>query len=456
MSDGFLPGTSLEELDDKQWMVEVKKAPKEALLPIWQPWVHWVQTYLELDADSLQVSLGTVRAAMAIKAGVKLNWSKFLMKQLHDVVVAILKEPTRLFVASQHLTHLISEQLGPIQTNRMKMIKSEELSIASKGGDSSTPVVFDPKAEMKQTLQELQRKLEEPSKAELLVENLQAINSQLVSELEASRKVMEESILKQEALQNHYDTLTALLQDKQAAYEALEHQLGRAKARVYDLNTDLKASRYEVRKLEDALKAAHQPEGQSPHVDPVPQVSIPTIKREADFRYSFQELKELLELVPPTANLEHAYSLDMQVFYTLFQLEYRERLDPHPFEATWQTTCTYELENLLTEMVLQADLELEDKPAAYIRIGDFGLRRLLYYAKLEAELGQRHKLASSTNKGVHPNLIGGEFTWEIGSAIQFWIQDGAFRAWKNGLEQLHYPVKDKSWLTSLVEDAKRR
>ena len=33
--DGFLPGTSLEELDDKQQMVEVKKAPKEALLPIW-------------------------------------------------------------------------------------------------------------------------------------------------------------------------------------------------------------------------------------------------------------------------------------------------------------------------------------------------------------------------------------------------------------------------------------
>ena len=40
MADGFLPGTSLEEFDDKQWMVEVKKAPKEAFLPIWQPWVH--------------------------------------------------------------------------------------------------------------------------------------------------------------------------------------------------------------------------------------------------------------------------------------------------------------------------------------------------------------------------------------------------------------------------------
>ena len=135
---------------------------------------------------------------------------------------------------------------------------------------------------------------------------------------------------------------------------------------MYDLDTNLKASRYEVHKLEDALEAERQPQGQSPLVDPVLQVSVPTIKREAEFCCSFQELKDLLELVPPTANLEHAYSLDKQVFYTLLQLEYWKRLDPHQFEATWQAACTYELENLLTEMVLQADLELVDKPAAYI------------------------------------------------------------------------------------------
>ena len=58
--------------------------------------------------------------------------------------------------------------------------------------------------------------------------------------------------LKHEALQIHYE---ALLQDKHVAYKALEHQLGRAKARIYDLDTDLKASRYEVRKLEDELQA---------------------------------------------------------------------------------------------------------------------------------------------------------------------------------------------------------
>ena len=71
--------------------------------------------------------------------------------------------------------------------------------------------------------------------------------------------------------------------------------------------------------------------------------------------------------------MKHAYSLDRQVFYTLFQLEYREQLDPRRFKATSQAACVYELKNLLTEMVVKADLELEDKPAAYIRIGDFGL-----------------------------------------------------------------------------------
>ena len=86
-------------------------------------------------------------------------------------------------------------------------------------------------------------------------------------------------------------------------------------------------------------------------------------------------------------------------------MEYRERLDPHRFEALWQAACVYELENLLTEIVVRADLELAAKPVAYIRIGDYGLGRLLYYAKVEAKLGQRREVASSTYKGVHPKLI---------------------------------------------------
>ena len=54
-------------------MVEVKKAPKEVLLSNWKNWVHWVQTCLELDMDSIQVSLRIVRAAIAIKVVTILN-----------------------------------------------------------------------------------------------------------------------------------------------------------------------------------------------------------------------------------------------------------------------------------------------------------------------------------------------------------------------------------------------
>ena len=79
----------------------------------------------------------------------------------------------------------------------------------------------------------------------------------------------------------------------------------------------------------------------------------------------------MLELVPPTTNLEHAYALDRQVFYTLFRLTYRENLDPIRFEAIWQQACVHELENLLTELVVRADVEVKDKAIAYIRIGDF-------------------------------------------------------------------------------------
>ena len=157
-------------------------------------------------------------------------------------------------MAGQHLTHLIREQSGPIQVNRVKMIKSKELPTTSEGGDLTAQVIFDPKAEMKRTLQELQRRLDEPSEAKLLAENLQTVNTQLVSELEAAKKALKDSILKREELTIHYKTL---LQDNQMAFEALEHQLGRAKARVYNLDTDLRAAQYDLRKAEDTLENAH-------------------------------------------------------------------------------------------------------------------------------------------------------------------------------------------------------
>ena len=137
----------MREPNEKGVLVELRKVPKDALLPDWKHWISWVQTYLELDEDSLQVSLGMVGAAMAIRAGHTLNWAKFLTRQLHEVVVAIQKNPNGKFVAGQHLTHLIRTQLGPVQLHRVKMIKFEDSAAASEGETSTgQPLLFDPKA----------------------------------------------------------------------------------------------------------------------------------------------------------------------------------------------------------------------------------------------------------------------------------------------------------------------
>ena len=66
------------------------------------------------------------------------------------------------------------------------------------------------------------------------------------------------------------------------ALEDMEHQLGRAKARVYDLDTDLRAARYAVRKAEDALE--QQAERQEFIQSEELALKVPTqlVKREAD------------------------------------------------------------------------------------------------------------------------------------------------------------------------------
>ena len=68
-------------------------------------------------------------------------------------------------------------------------------------------MLFDPKAEIKRRINELQQMVDSPTKAELLLENLQATNAQLVQDLEDVKKEIEDSILKREELVSHYETL---------------------------------------------------------------------------------------------------------------------------------------------------------------------------------------------------------------------------------------------------------
>ena len=117
--------------------------------------------------------------------------------------------------------------------------------------------------------------------------------------------------------------------------EDLEHQFGRAKARVYDLDTDLRAARYAIRKAEDSLE--QQAERQEFTQSDEPALKVPTqlVKREAEeLSIPWDALQDILEFLPPTSNLEHAYVLDRQVLFTLFCLTYREKVDPMHFEAS--------------------------------------------------------------------------------------------------------------------------
>ena len=114
----------------------------------------------------------------------------------------------------------------------------------------------------------------------------------------------------------------------------LEHQLGRAKARVYDLDTDLRAAHHAIRKAEDALE--QQVERQEFTQSDEPALKVPTqlVKREAkELSIPWDALRDILEFLPPTSNLEHAYVLDRQVLFTPFRLTYREKVDPICFKA---------------------------------------------------------------------------------------------------------------------------
>ena len=160
------------------------------------------------------------------------------------------------------------------------MIKFEDSAAASKGETSTgQQLLFDPKAELKRQINELQLMVDSPTEAELLLENLQATNAELVRDLEDARKEIEDSILKREELTSHYETL---LQDKQVTLEDLEHQLGRAKARVYDLDTDLRAARYAIHKVEDALEERTERQEFTQSDDPALKVPTQLVKSEAE------------------------------------------------------------------------------------------------------------------------------------------------------------------------------
>jgi hypothetical protein len=180
------------ELGDKEgaaemerWMVqpsvEVKRIAKSAIVPSWKEWIQWVQTYLELDVNPIWTTPRTIRAAVAIRQGEKLNWAKYMAKRLHDLVVAAKKNSASPFGAGQYLTKLIRDQMGTAQVEKMKFIKSEPGASPSQ---SEEPVHLSKSSYMARRLMELAEVLEKPDESAIQLEVLQKANADLQAQLD--------------------------------------------------------------------------------------------------------------------------------------------------------------------------------------------------------------------------------------------------------------------------------
>jgi hypothetical protein len=175
------PGTMITELDAKHNSVEVKQIAKSAIIPSWKEWIQWVQTYLELDVNPIWTTLHTIRAAVAIRQGEKLNWAKCMAKRLHDLVVAAKKNSASPFGAGQYLTKLIRDQMGTTQVEKMKFIKSEPRASTSQ---MEEPVDLNKSSYMAKRLMELAEVLEKLDESAVQLEVLQKANADLQAQLE--------------------------------------------------------------------------------------------------------------------------------------------------------------------------------------------------------------------------------------------------------------------------------
>jgi hypothetical protein len=109
------------------------------------------------------------------------------------------------------------------------------------------------------------------------------------------------------------------------------------------------------------------------------------------------------------------------------------------------------------EVILRGDLEVDDYGAAYSQIGDFGLRRILYYSKLESDLAMRCSTAQVAYEGRIALFLGKELTKSVGPAITTWEEGGqSFQDWQASLQSLHPYIIDTNWVQCLVGNAKAR
>ena len=80
----------------------------------WKKWVELVQVWLLLDMNPIKVSRRNVVAAAAVRSGVKVNWARFLMREMHKDVQQRKAGNCSYFAAAQYISKLVADVCPPI------------------------------------------------------------------------------------------------------------------------------------------------------------------------------------------------------------------------------------------------------------------------------------------------------------------------------------------------------
>jgi len=95
----------------------------------------------------------------------------------------------------------------------------------------------------------------------------------------------------------------------------------------------------------------------------------------------------------PTFSLFRGYEVQRNVCLSILQLDHGAKLMTDQFTEAWESAGQFDnMQNLLCEMLVRADLELEDWTLLFYPIADVAARALFYYMTLEKQLRQRRQV----------------------------------------------------------------
>lgn len=120
---------------------------------------------------------------------------------------------------------------------------------------------------------------------------------------------------------------------------------------------------------------------------------------------------------PVPRSLFQMFECQSQLFLLVVGLKKAAWIDHSCFLTLWQHSLEWGVENLFVEILARRQVNLSDPYSAFIVIGDFGARILLYYASLESQWLLRSKYPINAERR---EVSGKEYSVQVCS--QFYAQ----------------------------------